>query len=104
MIKPGTVCMIRGVPPNTPGYPANGRIVRVVRYLGDAIAANKAIHRDVHEFVPDVVIDNHTFNKSQEIWLHPLDDFEDDLTREALDEAIETTFRETLVKALEKIK
>lgn len=104
MIKPGTVCMVRGVPQGTPGYPANGRIVQIVRYIGDTIARNKAVHQAVHEFTPDVVIGEHTYNKCQQIWLHPLDDFEDDLNREALDEVLERTFRETLERELEKVK
>lgn len=98
MIKPGTVCMIRGMPKNSPAYAAEGRIVTTVRYIGEYNGVS-----EVHEFTPAVVIEGTEFTKCREKWLHPFDDFEDDLTREALDEAIERTFRETLVKALEKI-
>lgn len=99
MIKPGTVCQIRGLPKTSATYAAEGRIVRVVQYLGEYKGVS-----NVHEFEPPVVIQGVQFNKCQEKWLHPLDDFEDDLAREALDEVLERTFRETLEKKLAEIK
>jgi hypothetical protein len=96
MIKPGTLCMIRGLPSDSPSAAANGRVVSVIRYLGDYKG-----FADVHQFEPYVLIMGQEFDKAQEKWLHPFDtDNEDILTKEALDRAIENTFRETLEKQL----
>ena len=79
-------------------YEANGRIVTVVRYIGDLLD-----HKDVHEFDPPIVVVGQEFDKAQKKWLHPLDPCEDDLsreTRERLDEQLQETFIKTV---LEKI-
>ena len=98
MIKPGTVCMIRGVPKDSI-YEANGRIVTVVRYIGDLLD-----HQDVHEFTPPIVVTrNSQYNKCKQQWLHPLDPCEDDMARETL-ERLDEQMRETFINTvLEKI-
>lgn len=97
MIKPGTVCMIRGVPQGR-GYAANGRVVSIVQYLGDY-----KDFRDVHQFEPPVVVEGQNFDKAQERWLHPLDPCEDDLAHETL-ERLNDQLRETFINTvLEKI-
>ena len=98
MIKPGTLCMIRGVPKDSI-YEANGRIVTVVRYIGDLLD-----HKDVHEFTPPVVgADKHEYSKCKQQWLHPLDPCEDDLARETL-ERLEDEMRAAFINTvLEKI-
>jgi len=71
MIKPGTLCMIRGcvVLPQ-----ANGQIV---------VAKNiKGKHTDgstVWLIEPSVVVANRSYNGCREHWLHPLDNPSDDL-------------------------
>lgn len=96
MIKPGTMCMIRGVPHNMPGGDCNGKIVQAKELFGQ-----------VWRFEPSVLTkyDNNTWeiDLSEERFLHPLDDFEDDLAHEALDEILQTTFRTALERALEKL-
>jgi hypothetical protein len=99
MIKPGTVCQIRGLPKDSPARTAEGQIVTVIQYLGEFKE-----FAEVYQFQPHVVIMGVSFDKCQRKWLHPFDDFEDDLNREALDEVLENTFCETLAKELEKIK
>ena len=98
-LKPGTVCQIRGLPKDSQVYTAEGRIVTVLQYLGEYKG-----FPDVYKFTPPVVIQGHDFDKCQRKWLHPFDDFEEDLNREKLDEVLENTFRESLERELEKIK
>ena len=98
-IKPGTVCQIRGLPKDSPVRTAEGRIVTVVQYLGEFKG-----FAEVYQFQPSVIIQGHDFDKCQRKWLHPFDDFEDDLNREKLDEVLERTFQESLAKELDKIK
>lgn len=96
MIKPGTVCMIRGVPQGMPGYDCIGKIVQV----------EKLVFGRVWQFSPTVTTHipySMQIDTGEERFLHPLDDFEDDLNREALDEVLERTFRETLEKKLAEI-
>lgn len=96
MIKPGTLCMIRGVPSGSPGSDCVGKIVKTVKVVFDT----------VWEFTPavqtNIPFTTH-IDLSEERFLHPLDDFEDDLTREALDEVLERTFRETLEHELDRL-
>ena len=103
MIKPGTVCMIRGVPKASPGYTCNGTIVRVVEYIGDVVTPEGQVHKDVHRFEPEIRQGQYTYCRSQEVWLHPLDPCEDDLARETL-ERLDEQLRETFIKTVvEKI-
>ena len=96
-LKPGTVCIIRGLPKDSPVRTAEGRIVTVTQYLGKFKG-----FPEVYQFTPPVVVLGVDFDKCQRKWLHPFDDFEDDLNREALDEVLERTFRETLERELDK--
>ena len=91
--------MIRGLPKDSPVYAAEGRIVTVLQYLGEFKG-----FPDIYKFEPYVLIQGVEFDKCQRKWLHPLDDFEDDLNREKLDEVLERTFQESLAKELDKIK
>ena len=97
MIKPNTLCMIRGVPATAPGGDCNGKIVQ----------AKELVSECLWRFEPAVEsCYNHTLWKidlSDAQYLHPLDDFEDELAHEALDEVLQTTFRTALERALEKL-
>jgi hypothetical protein len=67
MIKPGTLCMIRGVPPQATGHDCNGKIV----------VAESRIFDDVWEIMPHVVTATaeglRRLIASQGRYLHPLD-------------------------------
>lgn len=98
MIKPGTVCMIRGVPSDCVSSVANGRIVTIIKYMGDILD-----HKDVHQFEPPVIIMGQEFDKAQQRWLHPLDPCEDDMARERLemlDEQMREIFINTVVEKI----
>lgn len=103
MIKPGTICMIRGVPKASAGYKCNGAIVRIVAFVGDVITPEGNTHKNVHRFEPEIRQGQFKFCRSQEIWLHPLDPCEDDMARETLDR-LDEQMRETFINTvLEKI-
>ena len=97
-IKPGTLCMIRNVPKDYPGYSCNGKIITAVAIKRVSPEGN------VWEIEPALQEGNRVYYGCAERWLHPLDDFEDELAREALDQVLERTFRESLAKELDKIK
>ena len=100
MIQPGTVCMIRGVPQSKNGCEFNGTIVR-------ALDIKKVLENvgNIWHINPRLTAKNGKhYTGCAEQWLHPLDDFEDELNREALDEVLERTFRETLERELDKSK
>jgi hypothetical protein len=67
MIKPGTLCMIRGVPPQATGHDCNGKIVVVQAHM----------FADVWEIMPHVVTATaeglRRLIASQGRYLHPLD-------------------------------
>ena len=86
MIKPGTVCMIRGVPSGKPGYEFNGTIVRA-----EKVKARPEGVGNVWYINPPLtsVREKTIYTGCAEKWLYPLDDFEDELNREALDEVLE---------------
>jgi hypothetical protein len=67
MIKPGTLCMIRGVPPDVNGYDCNGKIV----------VAEVHLFADVWKITPEVVTATAEGLRSlfgaQAKYLHPLD-------------------------------
>lgn len=92
-IKPNTMCMIRGVPQGMPGGDCNGKIVQAKELIGSVWRFEPAVH---------TTYDRKTWSidLSEPRYLHPLDDFEDELSREALDLALERTFRETLEREL----
>jgi hypothetical protein len=82
MIKPGTMCMIRGVPQYQAGSDCNGKIVQVVAVN---VAYTQNCGETVYNFEPtlysqhkDVVRELHA---SKQRYLHPLTDFDaDELT------------------------
>lgn len=97
MIQPGTVCMIRGVPQDSI-YQANGRVVSVVKYIGDLLD-----YKDVHEFTPPIEVEGHRYTKCKQQWLHPLDPCKDALAMEKLDyldEQMREIFINTVVEKL----
>ena len=101
MIKPNTLCMVRGVPPNTPGHDCNGKIVRAVEQFGVLWRFEPPLPTSWK--TPYGTTNSATIDLSEAQFLHPLDDFEDELNREALDEVLERTFRETLERELSKV-
>lgn len=101
MIKPNTLCMIRGVPQHTTGHDCNGKIVETKERFGV-----------LWRFEPELItqwIDHQgirittTVDTSESKYLYPLDDCADELASEALDEVLERTFRETLQRELERL-
>lgn len=97
MITPNTLCMIRGIPKTHTGYTCNGKVVQAVKIKAVVQEGN------IWEINPALHENNNTYHGCAERWLHPLDPCEDDLAREALDEVLERTFRETLERELEKV-
>jgi hypothetical protein len=67
MIKPGTLCMIRGVPPQATGHDCNGKIV----------VAEARVFDDVWKITPEVVTavegGLRSLFASRAKYLHPLD-------------------------------
>jgi len=67
MIKPGTLCMIRGVPAQAIGHDCNGKIV----------VAQSHLFADVWEIVPHVTTATaeglRSLIAAQGMYLHPLD-------------------------------
>ena len=96
MIKPNTLCMIRGVPKTKPGWECNGKIViavavkKTIPEIGRVWRIDPPLPRDV----------GGEFSGCAERWLHPLDGCEDELAREALDAALHDIFVKTLVESL----
>lgn len=100
MIKPNTLCMVRGVPLNTPGGDCNGKIVCAVEQFGVLWRFEPPLPTS---WKTPYGTNSATIDLSEAQYLHPLDDFEDELNREALDEVLERTFRETLERELSKV-
>jgi hypothetical protein len=69
MIKPGTLCMIRGVPQGRLGYQFNGNVVRVT---GRKQGSEELIYR-----IEPVLVDHkgRHFTGCRHQWLRPFDDF-----------------------------
>lgn len=67
MIKPNTLCMIRGVPPEAIGHDCNGKIV----------VAEKVLFDDVWAITPEVITATRSGFRSMlgahARYLHPLD-------------------------------
>lgn len=97
MIKPGTMCMIRGVPLNKPGGDCNGKIVQVKELYGLVWRFEPTLYTKIpkgKEWPIDL---------SEEKFLWPLDPCEDDLVRERLellDEQLRETFINTVVEKI----
>ncbi len=99
MIKPGTVCMIRGVPAKSTGSDCNGKIVVVE---GQTVIADFVLYTFTPALQTTVPVTGVVYT-SREQYLYPLDSCEDDLAREQLDEVLEATFLQTLETELSKI-
>ena len=99
MIKPGTVCMIRGVPAKSTGSDCNGKIVVVE---GQTVIADFVLYTFTPALQTAVPVTGVVYT-SREQYLYPLDSCEDDLAREQLDEVLEATFLQTLETELSKI-
>jgi hypothetical protein len=80
MIKPGTLCMIRGVPSNRLGSEFNGNIVVV----GEV---KKVDDQRIYWIQPELAGRmGLVFNGCREQWLYPFEDFEpQDLTTKELE-------------------
>ena len=68
MIKPNTLCMIRGVPRGTSGGDCNGKIVTVIARRGEIYEFEPALFTKV--IVPGYV------DRSPEQYLYPFEDFD----------------------------
>lgn len=70
MIKPGTLCMIRGVPQSHVGHEFNGNIVV-------AQGVKRQREEPIYWIEPEL-FDKHgrMFNGARERWLHPFEDFD----------------------------
>jgi hypothetical protein len=68
MIKPGTLCMIRGVPRNLPGHEFNGQIVTA--------QGLKTPENRVYWIEPALVSGRRHFTGCREQWLYPFTDFD----------------------------
>lgn len=81
MIKPNSICMIRGI--QAPHQQANGMIVCALELVESGTGER------AWRFEPTITLEGQRYWLARERNLHPLDDFETELTREALDRALE---------------
>lgn len=79
MIKPGTLCMIRGVPQNLPGHEFNGQIVTA--------KGIKTPEDRVYWIEPALSDGRRRFTGCREQWLYPFEDFD---PQELLEQELET--------------
>ncbi len=70
MIKPGTLCMIRGVPANTTGGDCNGKIV-VIEGLEDLVHYGK-LYKFTPELHTNIPFPGGVYTSPAQ-YLHPLD-------------------------------
>lgn len=96
MIKPGTMCMIRGVPKTKPGWECNGKIVCAVGIKHTLPELGRMWRIDP----PLPALAGGQFSGCAERWLQPLDSCEDELAREALDAALQDIFVNTVMEKL----
>ena len=68
MIKPGTLCMIRGVPPGVMGHTFNGCVVTACGF--------KDPQERIYWIEPPLFEGPTRFTGSREQWLYPFDDFD----------------------------
>lgn len=68
MIKPGTLCMIRGVPSDRPGHEFNGLIVTA--------QGIKTPEDQVYWIEPALISGRRRFTGCREQWLFPFEDFD----------------------------
>jgi hypothetical protein len=84
MIKPGTLCMIRGVPSNYLGSEFNGNVV--------VVGEVKKVADELIYYIQPQLVDRHglSFNGCRHRWLYPFDDFSPetlDVTNKTLEAA-----------------
>jgi hypothetical protein len=81
MIKPGTLCMIRGVPSDHLGHEFNGQIVI-------AQGIKKMAEEPIYWIEPELFDhQGRMFNGSREQWLYPFKDFD---PQELIEQELET--------------
>jgi hypothetical protein len=70
MIKPGTLCMIRGVPQGRLGSEFNGNVV--------VVGEVKRVADELIYWIQPELFDHHgrMFNGARQQWLRPFDDFD----------------------------
>jgi hypothetical protein len=70
MIKPGTLCMIRGVPQGRLGSEFNGNVV--------VVGEVKRVADELIYWIQPELFDRHgrMFNGARQQWLYPFDDFD----------------------------
>jgi hypothetical protein len=70
MIKPGTLCMIRGVPQGRLGSEFNGNVV--------VVGEVKRVDDELIYWIQPELFDRHgrMFNGARQQWLRPFDDFD----------------------------
>lgn len=68
MIKPGTLCMIRGVPPGVLGHELNGSVVTAEGF--------KDPQERIYWIEPALFVGPARFTGSREQWLFPFEDFD----------------------------
>lgn len=93
-IKPNTLCYIRGVKPSSAGYECNGKIVTATKIKSTQPEGN------IWYVDPPLHVAGGRFTGCADRYLFPIDDFKDELDREATDLAIENAFKQSLLKAL----
>lgn len=72
MIKPGTLCMIRGVPTNRPGHEFNGSVV-----VSGGIKTTRQDGMLVYYFEPPLFdARKNMYTGCREQWLFPFEDFD----------------------------
>lgn len=70
MIKPGTLCMIRGVPQSLPGHEFNGSVV-----VANGLKTTYADGTPIYWIEPELVGSNkHLYTGCREQWLYPFTD------------------------------
>jgi hypothetical protein len=85
MIKPGTLCMIRGVPQSLPGHEVNGSVV-----IANGVKSTNHDGTLIYWIEPALLGKNGIrFTGSREEWLYPFTD-PDTLLTSALDKVLET--------------
>ena len=73
MIKPNTICFLRGFERNSPHYIHEGKIVTV---LGQDMEYTLDAGEPVYRFNPEVTTNGFLYRRSRQRYLHPLQDFD----------------------------
>jgi hypothetical protein len=93
MIKPGTLCMIRGVPPGVMGHTLNGCVVTACGF--------KDPQERVYWIEPPLFEGPTRFTGSREQWLHPFPPLGDEFATEILEQAIEAAATRKITAAFD---